>query len=115
MFKVMNEYGATMRIFEDEIEEILEYELSSCIDWGDMFDEYLNEIYPSVDIYGVTYYPADIMRNCDPGTYDYYCKEWYNDRILDLADEVRYLSPGETFEIENLTFEALEDGELVGA
>lgn len=35
----------------------------------EMLDEFLDECYPAVEIAGLTFYPSQILKNCDPIAY----------------------------------------------
>ena len=35
----------------------------------EMFDEMLEECYPTIEIAGITFYPSDILFECDPIAY----------------------------------------------
>jgi hypothetical protein len=38
----------------------------------DLFDEYLDEVYGTFDVCGITFKASDIMKNCDPVAYRCY-------------------------------------------
>jgi hypothetical protein len=35
----------------------------------EMFDEWLDDVYPTYQIAGGTFYPSQILKNCDPILY----------------------------------------------
>jgi hypothetical protein len=35
----------------------------------EMFDEWLDDVYPTYAIAGITLYPSQILKNCDPIAY----------------------------------------------
>jgi hypothetical protein len=35
----------------------------------EMFDEWLDDVYPIYQIAGITLYPSQILKNCDPIAY----------------------------------------------
>jgi hypothetical protein len=35
----------------------------------EMFDEWLDDVYPTYEIAGITLYPSQILKNCDPIAY----------------------------------------------
>jgi hypothetical protein len=35
----------------------------------EMFDEWLDDVYPTYQIAGITLYPSQILKNCDPIAY----------------------------------------------
>jgi hypothetical protein len=35
----------------------------------EMFDEWLDDVYPTYEIAGVSLYPSQILKNCDPIAY----------------------------------------------
>jgi len=43
---------------------------------NEMFDEMLDESYPKVLIAGITFYPADILAECDPIAYRVGLNDW---------------------------------------
>ena len=54
----------------------------------EMFDEWLDDVYPTYEIAGITLYPSQILKNCDPIAYrvaladiDYEEEENDNQRI----------------------------------
>ncbi len=63
----------------------------------EQFDEFLDDVEQSVSIYGIEFYPSDILKNCDPTAYrcakiDYEadlelenCEE-YKDMIIELEE-----------------------------
>ena len=61
----------------------------------EMFDEWLDDVYPTYEIAGITLYPSQILKNCDPIAYrvaladiDYEEEENDNQRIgnVDLSN-----------------------------
>lgn len=42
----------------------------------DLFNEWLDEIYPTVDVAGITFYPSDILKECDPIAYRCAMSDW---------------------------------------
>lgn len=42
----------------------------------EIFDEMLNETHDVVRIAGIDFYPADILKNCDPIAYNVYCADY---------------------------------------
>lgn len=43
------------------------------------FDEMLDECYPSVQIGGITFYPSNIVKECDPIAYRVWLSDWEAD------------------------------------
>lgn len=43
---------------------------------NEMFDEVLDECYPSVKIAGITFFPSDILFECDPIAYRCAVNDW---------------------------------------
>ena len=41
-----------------------------------MFDEMLDECYPTITIAGIDFYPADILAECDPIAYRVALHDW---------------------------------------
>ena len=78
-----------------------EYEISE----GD-FDSYLDEIEQTVNVCGMTFYPSDILKSCDPIAYR--CAKSDYESNIDLDDVEEYADLKE--ELEALEAE-LEDFE----
>jgi len=45
----------------------------------EMFDEYLNDVYPVYTFGESTFYPSQILKNCDPTLYRIMLSEMDND------------------------------------
>ena len=43
---------------------------------NEMFDEMLNDGYDHINIAGITFYPADILAECDPIAYRVMLNDW---------------------------------------
>lgn len=46
------------------------------------FDEYLDMEYPQIEIAGLTFYPSQVLYDCDPTAYRIYANDY-----LDLLEE----------------------------
>jgi len=44
-----------------------------------LFDEMLDECYPTVEIGGITFYPSQIVKECDPIAYRVWLSDWEAD------------------------------------
>jgi hypothetical protein len=53
----------------------------------EQFDEWLDDVYPTYAIAGITLYPSQILKNCDPIAYRIALSEIENDE-----DEEVYLA-----------------------
>jgi hypothetical protein len=42
----------------------------------EMFDDWLDDVYPTYQIAGVTLYPSQMLKNCDPIAYRIALSEW---------------------------------------
>ena len=42
----------------------------------EMFDEYLNETYPEIEVAGIFFLPSDILKSCDPIAYNCGFIDW---------------------------------------
>lgn len=42
----------------------------------EMFDEFLDEAYPTYDVAGITLYPSAILKGCDPIAYRLAYNDW---------------------------------------
>ena len=45
----------------------------------EMFDEWLDDFYPTYQIGVLTFYPSQILKNCDPIAYRVGLSEWENE------------------------------------
>lgn len=43
---------------------------------NEAFDEFLDEVYPEVEVAGLTFLPSSILFNCDPIAYRIFCSDW---------------------------------------
>jgi hypothetical protein len=43
------------------------------------FNEMLDECYPTVEIGGITFYPSQIVKDCDPIAYRVWLSDWEAD------------------------------------
>ena len=68
------------------------------------FDEFLDDCYPTVELFGMTFYPSDVLKSCDPIAYRCSKSDYESDFDLDNCQEYNDLV--ET--VENLESE-LED------
>jgi hypothetical protein len=50
-----------------------------------MFDEYLDETYEKVNMFGSTFYPSQILNKCDPIAYDIGLSEFI-DHLAESSD-----------------------------
>jgi hypothetical protein len=56
---------------------MLDFEIAFAI--KQEFDEMLDECYPTVEIGGVTFYPSQIVKDCDPIAYRVWLSDWEAD------------------------------------
>lgn len=40
------------------------------------FDDWLDDVYPTYEIAGITLYPSQMLKNCDPIAYRIALSEW---------------------------------------
>lgn len=52
-------------------------------------DQLIDELYPRVNLFGVNYYPSDIIKNMDPTVYHELREERRQYWIEDVLDEIR--------------------------
>ena len=83
-----------IKIKQHEIDSF-EYEVSESD-----FDEFLDDVEESVTIYGITFYPSDILKNCDPIAYRCAKSDYESDFDLDDVEEYQDLKQ-ELEELEN--------------
>lgn len=107
----MKKYRIGDRVFDD-INNVFNY----CIEDNyhkddDYFEEWLNESYSSVTIAGCTFYPYDILRQCDYYTFeqelDHYCEQQNEDDIERARYELEHADAGDEVEIQNQTVEII--------
>jgi hypothetical protein len=46
----------------------------------EMFDEMLDELYPVYKIGELTFYPSQILKDCDPVAYRIYCQDFIDEK-----------------------------------
>lgn len=78
-----------------------EYEVSE-----DAFDEFLDDVEESVIIAGITFYPSDILKNCDPVAYR--CSKADYESSYDLDDVEDYNNLKDELEALESKLEELE-------
>ena len=61
-------------ILEELLNEKSDYELEQ--ELREQFDEYLNDCHDPVVIAGILFYPADILKECDPIAYRVYLNDF---------------------------------------
>lgn len=66
--------------------ETFEYECTN-----DEFDDFLDDVQPEVNIYGMTFYPSDILKSCDPIAYRCAKSDYESDYDLDNCEEYKDL------------------------
>ena len=52
-------------------------------DRNEMFDHFLDECYPTVNIVGIDFYPADVLFECDPIAYRVAMNDWFDAQCSD--------------------------------
>lgn len=82
--------------------ETFEYECSE-----DEFDESLDDCHEAYNLGGMTFYPSDILKSCDPIAYRYAKSDYESDYDLDNCEE--YTDMVEQLESLNNELEDLEN------
>ena len=52
----------------------------------EMFKEWLDEIFPTVEIAGITFYPSDILKECDPIAFRCMFSDWESELEFEFAE-----------------------------
>ena len=58
-----------------------------------VYDRHLNETYPHIQLEGLTFYPSQVLRECDPTAYRIYMKD-YIDELREYLDEESLIEMG---------------------
>lgn len=53
----------------------------------DAYDELLNEVYPEVQIGGLSFRPSDILHNCDPIAHNVGFNDWLDSVLEDYEED----------------------------
>lgn len=80
-------------INEDDVIDIIDDRLTD-----DRLDDYIDEIEPEVEIFGIGYSPAIIIKNVDPYLYS----ELKNEYVSSLNDDIIYEKPTKPTSINEL-------------
>lgn len=99
-----------------DINDVIEY----CIDSDyheedDYFEEWVNDRYGSIEIYGDSYYAYDILNNCDSYALDRlryaYCEESNDTDIDEARYDLEHASVGDEIDIQRYTVEVLDESD----
>jgi len=105
---------------DDEVFDSIEDAVNYCIDddwhWDDdYFEEWVNDTEDNVTIYGHTYYPYEILDNCDSDTlhdlHRQYCENCNDDDKEEACRELERSLPGDRVECQGYVIQVLEDYE----
>lgn len=92
---------------ETEFWERLEEEVRCEVDLH--LDDMIDECYEEVKIGLMTFYPSQILKNCDPIAYSMIGDDFVDQR---LEDDKYDLERGESVDVGPYTFEIIEDDEF---
>lgn len=82
-------------------------EISDDIEVSDYLNDYLDDAYSSVDIYGYTFAPSYIVSNSD--CYDSILNNFKNSELDDMRYDIEHLCSGDTFDRYGIEVECIDD------
>lgn len=101
----MEKYIYRSQVFED-VDELMN-EISDDIDLSECFNDYLDDAYPSVTIYGYDFSPSEILNsnNC------YYSalNDFKNAELDDMRYDIEHLCADDTFDRYGIEVECVDD------
>lgn len=95
------------------LEQVLEIAEDE-IDNNDKYDEWLDEVLEPWTTGTLTFYPSQILRNCDPVAYRVGYSEYMNFEIEDLRYDLERMSEGEELEFYGITIVYAEEEKKEG-
>ncbi|MBO4543570.1 MAG: hypothetical protein J5725_10370 [Bacteroidales bacterium] len=78
------------------------------------YESMLNECYEEIEIFGLFYSPAEVLRKVDPVAYRCGMSDYYDGLWSDIKYTIERMGDGDTEEFFGFTVEAMEDGKEEG-